>query len=1228
MRMLMLILAFLLPVAPLAAADAPLRGPVPDWVVRVDAPPTQSAATEGQAAALRLFDVQLRFDEAGDHSYTHTMVRIASPDALAAAGNLALAWHPGTQAITVHRVVIHRGSEQIDVLARDPGFTVLRREGGLEQSVVDGLLTATLQIRDLRVGDTIELAVTVDDSNPVLRGHSQSYAPIAGPFTTDRLHFLASWRSTRRMRWRAGEALPRPLESRRNGLTTLTLDQAAFAAATFPAGAPARFLDTFAIQIGDFEAWRDISALFAPIYAAAARIGETSPLRAEAVRIAAATQDPVRRAEQALALVQDQVRYVADGTGLGGYIPASADQVWASRYGDCKGKTALLIALLRELGIEAEAAAVSATRGDGVDIALPMPARFDHVIARVRIAGRTYWLDGTRTGDRSLERIAVPSFRWALPLTARGSELERLAPIPAAEPATELNLEYDLREGITMPAKIRAELVVRGDEVIALRRSLEFMSAADRQASVRSYWTENFSNLEIERADHSVDPQTGTLRYTMSGSLRLSWDLSGANPTRRLELTRARLGRDFAPQRRPGPWADLPLALAAGHYSTRYVILLPEGGQDFIVEGEPIDRRIGPTHYRRTARISSGRVDAEAVTRIDAGEISYAQAQSDDAASDDVYAKRLFVRAPLTYRLTAAERAAAARAGGAAASAIMSAHDLARSILNTAQSGNLAAALVEVNAAIERQGRSAMLLLLRSQLQSDLGNAELADSDLDAALALEPNNPMALMSRASRLAAGGRNEDAMMILDRLILTRPTEPSAYVMRAGLRAAANRLDAALGDLDIAIQQQPENRHAWIQRVTIHNSRGDRQRALEAAEGLLRLFPQDDTAHALHGNVLAIMGRREEAKAALARSLAIRESADAYSTRAAYDLSGDAQARLADLLAVIRLAPDRPLPGNALRAVLEIDGAQQRLEAAYQARRSEDPQPPAQLVDRALAVLRAAAGRDADLLVLMDAEIAAQPRSATLLNNRCWHRAIRGVGLDQALADCNAAVAISPLPGHLDSRGLVQLRRGDFAAAIRDYDAALAQQPRLAHSLYGRGLAKRRQGTARAATPTSRRRARRGRRSPMNSDASASSPERMPSLHMSKVAVSCASIETLRRRLEARVQGGVVPILTRFRPRRADELIGGSIYWIVKHRIAARQTILGFDIRKSDRKTIIRLDPELVPVQATPMRAHQGWRYLNAEDVPPDLGEGWDDPGALPPDLAGKLAVLALI
>jgi hypothetical protein len=134
-------------------------------------------------------------------------------------------------------------------------------------------------------------------------------------------------------------------------------------------------------------------------------------------------------------------------------------------------------------------------------------------------------------------------------------------------------------------------------------------------------------------------------------------------------------------------------------------------------------------------------------------------------------------------------------------------------------------------------------------------------------------------------------------------------------------------------------------------------------------------------------------------------------------------------------------------------------------------------------------------------------------------------------------------------------------------------------------------------------------------------------MSRLNISKTAVGCASFEALRKRQAARLVGGVVPIVTRFRPKRADELIGGSIYWIVKHRIAARQTILGFAERE-DRRTIIRLDPELVPVRARPKRAHQGWRYLAVEDAPQDFDGDDEGIAALPPDLAVKLAALALI
>ena len=134
-------------------------------------------------------------------------------------------------------------------------------------------------------------------------------------------------------------------------------------------------------------------------------------------------------------------------------------------------------------------------------------------------------------------------------------------------------------------------------------------------------------------------------------------------------------------------------------------------------------------------------------------------------------------------------------------------------------------------------------------------------------------------------------------------------------------------------------------------------------------------------------------------------------------------------------------------------------------------------------------------------------------------------------------------------------------------------------------------------------------------------------MSSLNISKVAVGCGSLDVLRKRQAARVANGVVPIVTRFRPKRADELIGGSIFWILQHRITARQTILGFEEREEDRRTIIRLNAELVPVRPYPKRAHQGWRYLPPQDAPADLAEG-DVTGELPPALAQTLASLGLI
>ena len=131
----------------------------------------------------------------------------------------------------------------------------------------------------------------------------------------------------------------------------------------------------------------------------------------------------------------------------------------------------------------------------------------------------------------------------------------------------------------------------------------------------------------------------------------------------------------------------------------------------------------------------------------------------------------------------------------------------------------------------------------------------------------------------------------------------------------------------------------------------------------------------------------------------------------------------------------------------------------------------------------------------------------------------------------------------------------------------------------------------------------------------------------LHLTKVAVGVASVEALENRIARRVtSAGEVRVPTRMRPKRMAELIGGSLHWIVKHRIVARQTILRFDDRSDGRLDIV-CAPEVELIPPIPKRAHQGWRYLAEDDAPNDEADS-DGMADLPPRMYAKLAGLGLV
>ena len=143
----------------------------------------------------------------------------------------------------------------------------------------------------------------------------------------------------------------------------------------------------------------------------------------------------------------------------------------------------------------------------------------------------------------------------------------------------------------------------------------------------------------------------------------------------------------------------------------------------------------------------------------------------------------------------------------------------------------------------------------------------------------------------------------------------------------------------------------------------------------------------------------------------------------------------------------------------------------------------------------------------------------------------------------------------------------------------------------------------------------------------------------IHLVKLCVGADSLDDLRhwmaaRMAEARCRGAPLrhAHVTRMTPKRAADILdGGSLYWVIKGQIAARQKIVGIEpFRDSDGigRCKVWLDGDVVAVAPRPMRAFQGWRYYEAKSAPPDIDETQPGLADMPEALRRELAGLGLL
>ena len=794
--------------SPAWAGEEPLYQPAPAWVQPASLPTTRSASP------IVLLDDQRRIEGGRLWAFTDRAVRIDNPQVLQGAGTIQANWIPDKGDLIIHRVTIVRDGQEIDVLKQGVRFDVLRREQQLEMRTINGVLTATLAVPGLRVGDILRLSYSVTTKDKALDGKAQAAIPLAAkPLDIGFARAIVSWPAGEAVTWKT-EALKDLKPTVANGYDTLTIPLPLAKPAELPDDAPLRYhLLPQLLQVGNFADWRDVSRTMAPLFDTKAAIEPGGPVAAQVAAIAKANTRPLDRALAALRVVQDQISYLANGMNGGNYVPQTPAETWSKRYGDCKAKTLLLLAMLRQMGIQAEPFVVASKTGDALPSMLPMPADFDHIIVHAVIDGTDYWLDGTSSGA-SMDVIgAVPEFSYGLPLRPEGADLMALAPRPAKAFDSDLALTVDQRAGVDVLGLFDARWTLRGVTGARFRAMTSQANSEQFEQFVDAYVSSAIGDHWTVSTTHSYDAASNVATLQVSGMLPSGWTWTQGRASEDIDLPTTAF--DFRPDRSRPAWRDIPVTLPGPEADRRELTwLLPQGKSAFAIEGKTdFHEQVANVQLARKAALAGNTLTVTDSVVWPGGELPAAQVPAAKADAARIGSLKLTLRAPTDterrYRFAGnASRAELAKIEQAYAKLIAAkpddiARELDRARFRTA-TFDRKGALADLTDVIDKQP-SADAYMQRARLRVDTGDLQGALADTDAALQLEPGFETASL-KANVLTDLGRFNDAKDLLEQQTSTPENMEGLALQLSDLDAMAGDKDAGLSRIQQALQQRP--------------------------------------------------------------------------------------------------------------------------------------------------------------------------------------------------------------------------------------------------------------------------------------------------------------------------------------------------------------------------------------------------------------------------------------
>ena len=805
--------------APALAGEEILYAEAPDFVAPVDLGAAIAADED-----VVVFDRHYRMENGVVQQYTDFAVNIRSSESLRQFGTVQLGWLPDKGDLTIHRLHIIRGGETIDVLANGAQPQILRRERQLEQASLDGMLTAAIPVAGLQVGDILRYSISTTLNDQAMGGEMQAEAVLTPrPAEMGFGRVVMSWPSDAPISWRAvGQAGEHGVVSK-GGYDMIEVALPIDEPEAMPDDAPGRYLLTPAIQAGTFASWEEVSRVMAPHYKTEGTIDPAGPIAAQVARIRRAQSDKLGQAALALQVVQDEINYLMNGMDGGNYLPQSPEQTWELRYGDCKAKGLLLLAMLRELDIDAEAVLVDTENSDAASVILPLPAAFNHMIVRANIDGLPYYLDGTSSGTRRDTLFEVPDYAYALPLVEGGAALARVEQRWPKAPDQVVRITYDMGAGVDQPALYDIEVETRGIYGAQLRELGAQTNALQLIGNAHQYLSE-FVNGVLYEAEIDFDEETGVGTMRASGILPDAFALDRANATHK--IASATSNWQFAPDRARRAWREIPY-VTGGPLTIAYrnTYLLPDGGAGASLTGtRTLDETSAATRFNRTITIDGARVLVEdgysfVPTEIAAADLAGERSKMRQLISGD---PSIAIADPRrSWELTDRELTARmARFEEPLKKLLMidagnPGYPMFAAFLR-AQMRDYEEALQLVEDAMHAE-ESAQGYAMRAQLYTSMGRHEDALVAAERAHDLQGDLASAI-GLANAMAQVGQADEALDMLDSLGLSGDEANSVATLWADISGKVGRQDEAWDRLDQALLDKPGdssllNSQCWL-------------------------------------------------------------------------------------------------------------------------------------------------------------------------------------------------------------------------------------------------------------------------------------------------------------------------------------------------------------------------------------------------------------------------------